>query len=98
MISNIIGVSRPAFIVDFKEDPSGVYYGPRIEGTDEETEDEQKQIAKTTAEAISASMTGKVVIRFSEPLKASQDLKNLNQPQIGKSDDRCKVFVAVVEG
>ena len=43
MISNIIGVSRPAFIVDFKEDPSGVYYGPRIEDKDEETEDEQKK-------------------------------------------------------
>ena len=80
--SSVIGVSRPAFIVDFKEDPSGVYYGPpRIDVKEEQLN--QLVLPKwsdVTAKAVSASMTGEIVISFSEPLKSTKDLKYLSQP------------------
>ena len=31
MTSSVIGVSRPAFIVEFEEDPAGVYFGPNFD-------------------------------------------------------------------
>ena len=67
--SSVIGVSRPAFIVDFKEDPSGVYYGPRIEVKEEQlNQSVMPKGSDVTAKAVSASMTGEIVINFSEPL------------------------------
>ena len=79
MVSSVIGVSRPAFIVEFKEDPSGVYFGPRIKAKEEEKEQVIYDPGQNvTAEGVSASMTGRVIIKFSEVLVATEDIKLLN--------------------